>query len=180
MLHWARYHALGVAPLAFFLTTCVHAPVEKVGTPAAGTTEQSSNGGEIPKEIRGEVASQPRPLPTAPTLEVASSELPRTPIRSAPWSESLAPVHVYNTNTEVETDIRLYAADGTVDEEQIGVFDQTVAAKGTPPPHMSPRLIQLVMKAAYHFDAHSVVVVSAYRPSRARRPSGKHATAEAI
>jgi len=159
MLRGARYQFLLVAPFAFLLTTCVHAPGEK-----------SSLVG-VPQETAG---------PVAPERAVAASQPPPPPSPIATWTERLEAVNVYNANTEQETAVRLYAQDGSIDGRELAAFSSVVAAKDAPPPPMSPRLIQLVMKAAYHFGSHSIVIVSAYRPSRARRPSGKHATGEAI
>ena len=134
--------------------------------------------------IAAENTATPSPAATAPELAVAASNPPPAPSRTAVWPERLDLVRVYYANTEEETPIRLYASDGTVDENELAAFRRVVAAKGAGPAPIDARLVQLVVKAAYHFHAHSLVVVSAYRPvsgSAARvRRAGKHATGEAI
>ncbi|WP_394836964.1 DUF882 domain-containing protein [Pendulispora rubella] len=154
MLHRARFPRLVIAPIALLLTTCGHAPAEKF-------------------------QSQASAAPASPPVDVAASNPPPAPKRVAEWTERLDAIRVYYANTEEEVPIRLYASDGSVDPDELQAFRRIVAAKDAGPAPMDSRLVQLVMKVAYHFKSHSVVVVSAYRPSK-KRSAGKHATGEAI
>ncbi|WP_394829899.1 YcbK family protein [Pendulispora albinea] len=140
----------------------------------AYAAEKTTSPGLAGSAPNGEV----REIREVPRVEVASS-VQSAPTPTAIWTERLDPIRVYYANTEDEISIRLYSADGSVDPNALASFRSIVAAKGAEPAPMHPRLVQLVMKAAYHFGAHSVVVVSAYRPSRSRS-AGKHATGEAI
>ena len=99
---------------------------------------------------------------------------------SAAWASALPPIHFKNpnTNTNSEADISLYAKDGTVDRNALDAFDDLVAKDGKVHA-IAPRTIQLVVKAAYHFHAKEVVIISAYRPKR-RRDHGPHTTGSAI
>ena len=99
---------------------------------------------------------------------------------SVGWATQLAPLHFKNPNTNVnpETDIALYAKDGAVDPNALDAFDNFVAKDGKVH-EIAPRTIQLVFKAAYHFHAKEVVIISAFRPKR-RRDHGPHTTGSAI
>ncbi|MEO8797592.1 MAG: DUF882 domain-containing protein [Polyangiaceae bacterium] len=102
-----------------------------------------------------------------------------SPAPAAPWAQKLDALHIEYVNTEnAEADLRLYANDGTVDRAALEQFDVLVAKDG----HrhtIDPRSVQLMVKAAYHFGAKGVVVISAYRP-RTRHDHGPHTTGAAI
>ena len=71
-------------------------------------------------------------------------------------------------------DVRLYADDGEIDETARETFER-VAANDAEPHALAPRVEQLLMRAAYHFGAAPVQVVSAWRERASR-----HGTGEAI
>jgi hypothetical protein len=91
-----------------------------------------------------------------------------------PWAQDLEPVGVECPNTNATAKVRLYRDDGELDTEALAVFEETVAE--TPDAHgLNPRTIQLAMKAAYHFGAKKMTVVSSYRPGH-----GPHAAGDAL
>jgi uncharacterized protein YcbK (DUF882 family) len=92
------------------------------------------------------------------------------------WAEALEPIRVRCDNTEVEAKIRLYRFDGAIDEDALRLFIETVNEReGKEPYELNVRTIQLVMKAAYHFKAKWIDVVSSYRAGR-----GPHGQGDAI
>jgi uncharacterized protein YcbK (DUF882 family) len=105
---------------------------------------------------------EPRPLDT-------SAESPRT------WSAQLGAIHVKNRNTNAQGTIRLYGEDGRVDEGALREFIRVCSAEGQYEP-LDPRLVQLAFRAAYHFKASSMIIVSATR----RGTHGKHGTGSAL
>ncbi len=114
------------------------------------------------------------------TISEFAERGPGSAAGSVAWSTELAPLHFKNpnTNTNPDADITLYAKDGTVDPTAVEAFDDLVAKDGKVH-KISERTIQLVVKAAYHFHAKEVVIISAYRPKR-RRDHGPHTTGTAI
>ncbi len=94
--------------------------------------------------------------------------------RVAEWAIALAPVVVESANTRAKMHIRLYGPDGEIDETARADFERVVSNDGELHP-LSPRVEQLVFKAAYHFNRTHVIVVSAFRPRASR-----HGTGEAV
>lgn len=95
---------------------------------------------------------------------------------AAPWAAKLGPVRVMMQNTRARADVRLYGADGRVDEGALAEFLRVAAsAEGADEPHPT-RLVQLVVRAAYHFGGARVVIVSGTR----KGARGKHGSGEAI
>ena len=95
------------------------------------------------------------------------------------WPD-LAPVLVRNVNTGAEAQIRLYGSDGAIDEDALDEFARVVAQDDADAPvSLSPRLVQLAIKAAYHFHAPTLVSISAYRPQNPFKGS-RHATGDAL
>ncbi len=113
------------------------------------------------------------PPPPDP-LETATG----APKPSAEWAKELEPLVVRNVNTEAEAVIRLYEEDGALDASAERVFSQ-VACDGPRGGKLHTRVIQLAVKAAYHFHASKLVIISAYRPMR-RGKGGYHALGRAI
>lgn len=106
----------------------------------------------------------PRPDPSA--LELA-------------WAKELPPLQIECANTGAKASLVLYEPDGTVDPIAIDVFSLIAAdANGAYP--FQPRLVQLVVKAAHHFDVNSLVVVSGYRKPRRKGLIDHHAKGEAV
>ncbi len=95
-----------------------------------------------------------------------------------PWAQALAPVTVRETSTSREATLRLYRDDGGVDESVLDEFARVVAREDEPHP-IAARTVQLAFKAAYHFHATTIEIVSAYRPQVPFKGS-RHATGDAL
>ncbi len=95
-----------------------------------------------------------------------------------PWVSELAPVTVKNINTNNEATIALYARDGSVDKAELATFNDVVSRDGRLK-SIAPRTVQLVIKAAAHFHAKEVLVISAFRPAT-RHDHGPHTTGSAV
>jgi uncharacterized protein YcbK (DUF882 family) len=97
------------------------------------------------------------------------------PSRVAAWANRLQPVEVEGAATTAVASIRLYGSDGEIDPEALVAFARAATREDDDVHPLSPRLVQLVYKAAYHFGGARVVVVSGFRPN-----AGKHGTSEAL
>lgn len=93
-------------------------------------------------------------------------------VRSASWVGTLAPMEVTSLATGSSASIRLYGADGEVDEMARMRLEHLLARDGEQ--HiLAARLEQLAVKASHHFgDAH-VLVVSGWRERAGRHTSGE-------
>jgi uncharacterized protein YcbK (DUF882 family) len=116
--------------------------------------------------------------PAASTLELAVS-----PPRVASRFTQLAALHVENQTTRQSRELKLYDASGQLDESAALQLDELLCDARRPKQHETTRLnrrtLQLLFKAAYHFEAYEVEVVSAYRKP-GRRREGPHGNGDAI
>lgn len=108
-------------------------------------------------------------------LQTAATDTPlqeaaRT-VRRVPWAEALPPVEVKSEATGEHESIRLYGADGEVDGDALARFEQ-IAARDGDVHDLTPRVVQLVFKAAYHFKSPRILIVSAWRADAGRHTSG--------
>jgi uncharacterized protein DUF882 len=94
--------------------------------------------------------------------------------RAPSWAARLEPIEVASASTGAIARIRLYDRTGEIDENARTVFER-VASREPEPHRLAPRVEQLVFKAAYHFGAERVQVVSGWRER-----AGKHTTGEAV
>lgn len=95
------------------------------------------------------------------------------------WAKRLAPILFRDVNTLADVSLRLYKDDGSIDEAAADEVERVLwAAKDEAPPHVSRRLLQLVVRVAEHFDAHEIQVISSHR-GKARKGS-RHRSGEAI
>jgi uncharacterized protein YcbK (DUF882 family) len=94
--------------------------------------------------------------------------------RMASWARDLPPVEVVGVASRKRERIRLYADDGEIDDDARETLER-VAANDAEPHVLALRVEQLLMRAAYHFGAAPVQVVSAWRQRASR-----HGTGEAI
>jgi uncharacterized protein YcbK (DUF882 family) len=134
-------------------------------------------------------------LPEVPRAQsAASSEAPRalsatdTP-RSEPLAPPLGPVfpalplRFSNENTQRVEDIELYDAQGHVNESAAARLDALLCDTRDPKAWatlaLDRRTLQLAVRAALHFHASEVQVISAYRKP-GRRREGLHASGKAI
>jgi uncharacterized protein YcbK (DUF882 family) len=97
----------------------------------------------------------------------------------------LPPVSIETVNDGNATVTRLFLADGSLDEAALAQLDEQLSDKRRPGDvrHavLDRRLLTLVFKAAWHFGATHVRVVSAYRePLPAHRHEGFHGKAAAM
>jgi uncharacterized protein YcbK (DUF882 family) len=124
-------------------------------------------------------ASAPRAVVnTTPAVTPTEGRIPR-----ATAFTRLPSLCIANVNTRASVDSHLYDADGKVDEGAGKELDLLLVDARDPAHVVSARLdrrtLQLLFRAAYHFHATRVDVVSAYRqPSR--RSEGLHATGRAV
>ena len=95
-------------------------------------------------------------------------------VRTVSWASTLAPIEVSNPSTRASARISLYDPVGDVDEAARKEFER-VASREPTPHRLNLRVEQLVFKAAQHFGARSVAIVSGWRER-----AGRHATGEAI
>jgi uncharacterized protein YcbK (DUF882 family) len=97
--------------------------------------------------------------------------------------ELLPAVRVVNQTTREARVLKLYDAAGQVDESAALELDDLLCDARNPKRHevgrLDRRTLQLMYKAAYHFDSLEIEVVSAYRKP-GRRREGPHGTGSAI
>jgi uncharacterized protein YcbK (DUF882 family) len=122
-------------------------------------------------------------VPSAVAAQAAPPALePSTP-GAASRFELLPPLHLESEMTRDKLDIKLYDARGQVDEAAAARLDELLCDARSPKHHdvghVNRRTLQLLFKAAYHFGASEVEVVSAYRKP-GRRREGPHGTGSAI
>jgi uncharacterized protein YcbK (DUF882 family) len=110
------------------------------------------------------------------TATDAPSALPASP---PTWAQRLEPIVFHDVNTLANVTLRLYKNDGSLDEDAAAEVERVLfASKESDVPHLSRRLLQLVVKTAAHFEAHEVQVISSHRGSA--RKGSRHRTGEAI
>jgi uncharacterized protein YcbK (DUF882 family) len=128
-------------------------------------------------------ARVPSPPPVPPPIAVAAALTP-SPAPAvllpaeAPWAVALAPLHVECANSGARESVSLYGKDGSLDPQSVEAFSRVAADFNGYAP-LKPRLVQLAAKAAYHFHASSVVVVSGFRQKRGGK-SDHHTAGEAL
>lgn len=112
-----------------------------------------------------------------PLLKLAPLVHNGTSVADAPvtWARRLWPVQIFNINTRASAAVRLYKNDGRVDEAALDRFAIVAATHYQPARALSARLVELTFKAIYHFHAHRLVILSAYRPH-----AGYHSLGDAL
>jgi uncharacterized protein YcbK (DUF882 family) len=128
-------------------------------------------------------AQAPRtPNVAGPAAVVAAlEEPPASPTPSA--FPALPPIRFSNQNTQQAEDIALYDAQGHVNEVAAARLDALLCDTRDPKAWatltLDRRTLQLAVRAALHFHASEVQVISAYRKP-GRRREGLHASGKAI
>jgi uncharacterized protein YcbK (DUF882 family) len=93
------------------------------------------------------------------------------------------PIRVVNINTRQRETLRLYRPDGRIDGPAAETLDAMLGdARDPNDVHVTKldrRTLQLVFRAAYHFAAREVLVISAYRQP-GHRSEGMHGEGKAI
>jgi uncharacterized protein YcbK (DUF882 family) len=115
-------------------------------------------------------------IPLAPTTEDALAE------RGVAYL-GLRPIQIFNINTEKSAVLRLYDLHGNLDGEAASELD-ALLGDSRDRDHVATtvldrRALQLMFRAAYHFRAKRVVVISAYRKPGVKS-EGRHAQGKAI
>ena len=134
--------------------------------------------GACEKSTRGESTMRLATVATMPPPVAVLVEAPPPAPAVVPWASALTPITVRNVNTRAEATIRLYRPDGTIDPDGMAAFED-VAGDGAHPVKLTGRVVQLVFKAAYHFKADAITLISTVRPKKRGRAS-HHTTGEAI
>jgi len=138
-------------------------------------------------------AFRPRQAPAAQTPSVPAATAPSkhpprllgAPPAPRPLTrfEQLSALRIENQTTRETRELKLYDANGQIDEAAAAQLDELLCDARSPKHHATTRLnrrtLQLLYKAAYHFTAYEVEVVSAYRKP-GRRREGPHGTGAAI
>jgi uncharacterized protein YcbK (DUF882 family) len=111
-----------------------------------------------------------------PALELADAE------QGVPFS-SFSGVRVVNVNSRNEAVIRLYDERGRFDETAAAELDRLLADSRDPDnvkmKELDRRVYQLAYRAAYHFHAKVMQVISAYREPKSR-DEGRHGAGRAL
>lgn len=137
----------------------------------------------------------PQKQPLAPSLPVvatpnqSTSIAPATRPALAPLNlaadpfEHLPTVTLHNRNSKQSLSTKLYGQAGQIDESAATQLDLLLADTRDPKHPMATlldrRLLQLLFRTAYHFNARSVEVTSAFRMP-GRRREGLHALGRAV
>ncbi|HZU82998.1 MAG TPA: hypothetical protein VE987_08785 [Polyangiaceae bacterium] len=111
--------------------------------------------------------------PPHSSAEAAFSLVPRS-LRVASWARALEPIEVRSMNTRIAGRVRLYDATGELDDDARATFER-IASREPEPHRLATRVEQLIVKAAYHFGAERVLIVSGWRAN-----AGKHGTGDAV
>jgi len=129
------------------------------------------------------VGTRMLPVSPAPRTELFGPSRPlpaRVALPEVAWAKTLPPLHVECANTGAKLDLRLYESDGSVDLAAVDTFSEVA----TDPNHgeypLHPRVVQLAVKAARHFGATSLTIVSAYRKPRRKDSADRHSHGEAL
>jgi uncharacterized protein YcbK (DUF882 family) len=96
---------------------------------------------------------------------------------------ALPALRIENQTSRQALELKLYDADGRVDDAAAARLDSLLGDARDPKHHrtarMDRRTLQLIFKAAYHFESYEVEVVSAFRKP-GRRREGPHGTGAAV
>jgi uncharacterized protein YcbK (DUF882 family) len=100
-----------------------------------------------------------------------------------PWAKTLGSVDVRNRNTNGHAKIRLYDDNGVLDRSEARAFMRIAGSTKAEPADASDdderldlRVVQLAIRASYHFGGASILIISATRPGA----RGKHGSGEAL
>jgi uncharacterized protein YcbK (DUF882 family) len=95
----------------------------------------------------------------------------------------LSSVHIVNINTEKALDVRLYDLwgnlDGAAASQLDGLLGDSRDRDHVETTQLDRRTLQLMFRAAYHFRAKRLIVISAYRKP-GTKSEGRHAQGKAI
>ena len=132
-------------------------------------------------------ADQP-PVAAKAEKQVAPSDEPKVAPNAAISADRTAksanwPLRISYLNTQQSTSLRLYDASGKIDKTAAEQLDELLCDVRDPAhprtTTLDRRTLQLLFRAAYHFRARNVEVISGYRKP-GRRPEGRHGEGRAI
>jgi len=127
------------------------------------------------------VTSAPAPANASPVASASSLAHESEPV--APTFPVLPAIVFENQNTRERASIKLYDSEGHVNEAAAAQLDGLLCDTRDPKERaattLDRRTLQLVVRAALHFHAPEIEVVSAYRKP-GRRREGPHASGKAI
>ncbi len=140
----------------------------------------TTNGDAAPIPVRNAHVVQSTPRRSLEHTDDAT----RLAARRVSWAEALRPVEVRSRNTNARAKVRLYADDGSIDRAALRTFMRVAASvpdlpdgpDGEVAEPLDARLVQLAMRASYHFGGAPIVLVSATR----KGSHGKHGSGEAL
>jgi hypothetical protein len=156
---------------SFFATAIVLAASVVAAAPSAARAPQESS----------PATREPR-VPVSQKIGLATNGAPRTePVEA--WAASLGAVTVKNRKTNARGGIRLYDDHGVLDRGAARAFMRIAGSTAAAPDDASEdderldlRLVQLAIRASYHFGGASLLIISATRAGS----HGKHGTGEAL
>lgn len=137
-----------------------------------GATAASSCAGRAARDVPPPLQVEPAPPPAALVPDPEPATVP------AAWAAALPAIRFTNTRTGASVETRLYADDGSLDERAATRVDAVLPERGAAPRPLCRRTLQLVVKAAAHFGAREVLVVSSFRDGA--RPGSHHRSGDAI
>ncbi|HEX4403586.1 MAG TPA: DUF882 domain-containing protein [Polyangia bacterium] len=117
-----------------------------------------------------DVALRVAPVAAAAERAAAEDGLATAPI-VAPWASALGPLRFVNVHGGEAISVSLYGDDGALDPAAVASLSALLRGDEADPEQRAPapRLLQLVVKAADHFHAREVIVVSQWRPDTKAR-----------
>ena len=136
-------------------------------------------------------AGRPTPTPAPKAAKKPSPKLPearteKTPAAAPDAAQTfpeLKPLRIFSRNFATTLDVELYDEQGRVDEAAASRLDSILVgdhdAEQTSEINIDRRTLQLLFRAAYHFKADQIEIISAYRKP-GRRREGPHAAGRAI
>src|SRR5262249_18812884 len=116
----------------------------------------------------------PAPIPV-PVVAVPA-EPPAPP--AVTWAVAAPALRFLNTRTGAACSARLYAAEGTIDPRAADEIDQVAKERDASPRPLDRRVVRRMLKAAAHFHAGEVELVSTFRDGA--RGGSRHRSGEAI
>jgi hypothetical protein len=90
------------------------------------------------------------------------------------WAEKLGALDIEGVRGRGREQLRLYTDSGSVDPSAREQFERLASLPADAEPHpLAERLLQLVVKAAYHFQGSAIAIVSGFRENASRHTSGE-------
>ena len=129
-------------------------------------------------------AKPPRVAHVVPVLKRALTTTSVPGLASVqPWAATLSAVDVLNRNTNARGKVRLYDDHGVLDRGEARSFMRIASSvhaarddASDDDERLDLRVVQLAIRASYHFNGAPIAIVSATRPGA----HGKHGTGEAL